>query len=50
MRTQTTISWEEFLAAGKEGQPVRYFSEKETFVLGMLPGFALDLNKLFEPL
>jgi Uma2 family endonuclease len=31
-------------------QPVRYFDESETPVLGLLPGFALEIGKLFETL
>lgn len=31
-------------------QSVRYFGESETLVIGVLPGFALEISKLFESL
>ena len=57
MATKTTISWEEFLASGSEGQrwewavypdrPLEYIQEGESLTIAGLPEFALDIRSLF---
>jgi hypothetical protein len=39
MATKTTLTWEEFLAAGEESQ---------TLVIDTIPGFSLDLKELYS--